>query len=77
MYDKVTDGVINFNMDEDHLRPFTNDDAILHVLGVIMVQNYSIKKGLKHFGVRGEQAVTKELQQHHDMGPTSQWTQTR
>ena len=67
VYDKVTEGVINFNMDEDHLRPFTNDDVILHVLGVIMVQNYSIKKGLKHFGVRGEQAVTKELQQHHDM----------
>ena len=54
VYDKVTDGVINFNMDEDHLRPFTNDDAILHVLGVIMVQNYSIKKRIKKlWGSRG------------------------
>ena len=53
VYDKVTEGVINFNMDEDHLRPFTNDDVILHVLGVIMVQNYSIKKGLNIFGFAG------------------------
>ncbi|KAL7536101.1 hypothetical protein ACHAXR_010695 [Thalassiosira sp. AJA248-18] len=50
VYDKVTEGVINFNMDEQHLRPFTNEDALLHVLGVIMVQNFSLKKGLKHFG---------------------------
>ena len=38
-YDGVTtEGVINFNMDEEKLRPFTKEDALLHVLGVIMIQ---------------------------------------
>ena len=65
-YDTVTEGVVNFNMDEQHLRPFTEEDAILHVIGVIMVQQYSLKAGLKHFGKEGEKSVMKELKQHHD-----------
>ena len=67
-YDGVTtEGVINFNMDEEKLRPFTKEDALLHVLGVIMIQTFSLKKGLAHFGKQGEDSVMKELQQHHDM----------
>ena len=67
-YDGVTtEGVINFNMDEENLRPFTKEDAILHVLGVIMIQTFSLKKGLEKFGEDGEKSVMKELQQHHDM----------
>jgi hypothetical protein len=33
----------------------------------IALQQFSIKAGLKKFGIRGEKAVTKELKQLHDM----------
>ena len=37
-----------------------------YALGVIMMQ-YSIKAGLKKFGIKGEEAVSKEIKQLHDM----------
>ena len=39
-----------------------------HLLGVILVQQYNLKKGLELFGDRAEVATTKELQQIHDFG---------
>eukprot|EP00957_Ditylum_brightwellii_P067358 5113240-Ditylum_brightwellii.AAC.1 len=38
------------------------------LLGVILAQNYNLKKGLKLFGDRAKIATTKELQQIHDFG---------
>ena len=39
----------------------------MHVLGVAMIQKFSLKKGLNKFGTRGENSVTKYLNQLHDM----------
>ena len=40
---------------------------ICHILGIIMAQQYIVKKGIELFGKKGEAAVTKELTQMHDM----------
>ena len=37
-------------------------------MGVILVQQYNLKKGLELFRDRAEVAMTKELQQIHDFG---------
>jgi hypothetical protein len=43
------------------------EGVVIHVVGVIMAQQYTIRKGLKLFGDGGRQAVTKELTQLHNM----------
>ena len=43
------------------------EDVVMHVVGVIMAQQYTIRKGLKLFGDGGRLAVKKELTQLHDM----------
>ena len=43
------------------------DQVITHVLGIILAQNYSVQKGIKLFGDRAKQLVTKELKQLRDM----------
>ena len=40
---------------------------VLHVLGVIMAQTYSIKNGIKEFGERGSESVMKELRGIDDL----------
>ena len=46
-----------------------DDDTLTeHLLGVILVQQYKLKKGLELFGDRAEAAPTKELQQIHYFG---------
>eukprot|EP00956_Cyclotella_meneghiniana_P035517 scaffold115573_cov38-Cyclotella_meneghiniana.AAC.1 len=44
-----------------------SDSVVMHVMGVILAQTYSLNKGLKLFGERGEASVKKELQQLHDL----------
>ena len=43
------------------------DHVVMHIVGVIMAQQYSIKKCIKLFSEKWKQAVTKELTQLHDM----------
>ena len=38
-----------------------------HLIGVVLMQQYNLSKGLNKFGNKGKIAVTKELQQMHDM----------
>ena len=45
-----------------------NDSLTEHLLGLILVQQYNLKKGLELFGDRAEAATTKKLQQIHDFG---------
>ena len=67
-------GVINLNMDTPVQvqipdEGWEDDDSLMeHLLGVILVQQYNLKKGLELFGDRAEVATTKELQQIHDFG---------
>ena len=45
-----------------------DDDSLTeHLLGVILVQQYNLKKGLKLFGDIAEVAMTKELPQIHEV----------
>ena len=74
---KIQEGVIHLNPavtkvesikdNEDYSQGMSAKDITLHILGVIMAEQYSIKRGLKVFGKEGEKAVTKELSQMHDM----------
>ena len=57
-YDGSTN-VININIHTDVPRQLSEDDQVLHVLGVIMTQTYSIKNGIKEFGERGSESVLK------------------
>ena len=43
------------------------DHIVMHMLRVVMAQQYSIQKGIKLFGEEGKKSVSKELQQLHDM----------
>ena len=67
-------GVINLNMDTlvqvqtPDEGSQDNDSLTEHLLGVILVQQYNLKKGLELFGDRAEVTMTKELQQIHDFG---------
>ena len=66
---KVVDGLYipvlsDENANDDSL---IEDHVIMHVLGMILVQQYSVQKGIKLFGNKGKESVSKELQQIHDM----------
>ena len=67
-------GVINLNMDtqvqiQTPAEGLEDDDSLTeHLLGMILVQQYNLKKGLELFGDRAEVATTKELQQIHNFG---------
>jgi hypothetical protein len=45
-----------------------SDGIVMHVMGVILAQQYSVNKGIKLFGERATDAISKELQQLHDYG---------
>ena len=67
-------GVVNLNIDtpvqvQAPDEGWVDDDSLTeHLLGVILVQQYNLKKGLELFGDRANAATTKELQQIHDFG---------
>ena len=65
-------GVINVNLDAPVKSPAINcmDDRSLdeHLLGVMLVQQYNLKKRLELFGDRYEEATKNELQQIHNFG---------
>ena len=62
-------GVININFAEkaSSLEAMSDEEIEAHILGVIMVEHYSMKKGIDLFGDRAEIAVTKELKKVNDM----------
>ena len=67
-------GVVNLNIDtpvqvQAPDEGWADDDSLTeHLLGVILVQQYNLKKELELFGYRADAATTKELQQIHDFG---------
>ena len=65
--DKVIDGTIHINLQDSPTLIMSEEEKMEHVLGIIMIQQFSLKAGLKEFGTKGEEAVTKELKQQHDM----------
>ena len=43
------------------------EEVISHALGIVMFKQFCRKAGLKWFGKKGEEAVSSELTQMHDM----------
>ncbi len=62
------EGVANINLSGKlQSQPILiNEETNIHVLGVVMAQQLSLKAGLQKFGDRGKKAVTKELTQLHE-----------
>ena len=54
----VVDGTIHMNIPEEE-PGMTEGDSLLHVLGVAMLQSFSIKSGLNRYGEAGKKAVNK------------------
>eukprot|EP00956_Cyclotella_meneghiniana_P009212 scaffold12647_cov40-Cyclotella_meneghiniana.AAC.1 len=50
-------------MDDDAI---VEDHVIMHILGVVLAEQYSINKGIRQFGERAKDSVRKELRQLHD-----------
>ena len=65
--DKVIDGTIHINLHDSRTLIMSEEEKMEHVLGIIMIQQFSLKAGLKKIGTKGEEAATKELKQQHDM----------
>jgi hypothetical protein len=73
--DEIEDGVTQLNIKDaqecssgkDTFKTNLEDHVVMHMLGVIMAQQYSIQKGIKLFGDEGRKSVSKELQQLRDM----------
>ena len=43
-----------------------NDSVVMHILGVVLAEQYSINKGIRLFGDRARESIKKELRQLHD-----------
>ena len=67
---KMREGVIQLNLGDVDNRPsgLGEEEVNEHILGVILIHQYNLKKGLELFGEKGELATVKELKQIHDMG---------
>lgn len=48
-------------------RAMTEEEIDFHVVGIVLAQQQSLKKGLRLFSKQGEKAVEKELSQLHAM----------
>jgi hypothetical protein len=42
------------------------DHVMMHVLGMVLAEQYSINKGIRLFGERAKESISKELRQLHD-----------
>ena len=65
-------GILNVNCEAPEPEPdrdWMNDrDLDKQMLGVILVQQYNLKKGMELFGDRAKEATKNEFQQIHDFG---------
>ena len=56
---KINQGVVHINVSEPNDFKMSEEDKILHVLGVVLIQQLSLKSGLKNF-VKGGGADKKK-----------------
>ena len=61
-----TANIVNDHLHAGDVKEMSTEDRELHVFGLALTQ-YSLNKGIKVLGVRGEAAVVKELTSIHDM----------
>ena len=63
-------GTIHINVEDatqGDLRKTCYEEIMSHVLGVVLIQQFSLKAGLNKFGPKGVSTTTKECKQLHDM----------
>ena len=62
-------GIINLQFDDDAPAPPETMEAHTddHIIGVILVQQYGLKKGIEIFGKKADAAVVKELTQIQEL----------
>ena len=60
--------IAHINVSPELLAKISKEDVESHVLGIIMVQQFSLRAGINKFGDKATELVSKELQQIHDMG---------
>jgi hypothetical protein len=46
--------------------PLVEDHLMMHIVGVVLAQQYSVNKGIQLFGDAAKESVKKELKQLHD-----------
>ena len=63
----LTKRVININAGDAKDCKISDDEMCYHIIGIVMAQYFSLKAGLKKFGVPGKKATTKILSQLHYM----------
>ena len=61
-------GFINIEVNQGSrpLRPMSQEESKVHVVGLVLTQMYSLKKGTELFGERAERAIMTELSQIDD-----------
>ena len=66
---KENQGVINVYFAENIETPpdVSEEDIEAHIMGIVLIENFNMKKGVDIFGDRSKTAVMKELQKIHDM----------
>ena len=57
----------HINVSEGGSIEMTQEEINSHILSVTMLQQFSLKAGLRHFNKKGEEAVASELTKMHDM----------
>jgi hypothetical protein len=58
---------MHINTEDTKVQPMNEQERNEHLIGIVLMQQYNLSKGLNKFGNKGKIAVTKELQQMHDM----------
>ena len=59
-------GVINLQFDDTPPKTMEAQKDV-HIIGVILVQKYDLKKGIELFGEKSDSAIVKELTQIHEL----------
>ena len=71
-------GFINIKISQGArpLRQMSHEESEAHVIGLVLAQMYSLKKGTELFGEKAEQATMTELTQIDDFETSSPFTST-
>ena len=64
---KYVESTMHVNVQDPALFVHNEAEALEEILGAAMAQHFSIRAGLKNFGIKGEKTVSNELTQLHTM----------
>ena len=58
---------MNFAENAETPQDMSEEEIEAHIMGVLLIEHFNMKKGINIFGDRYKTAVIKELQNIHDM----------